>query len=337
MRLFYNILISLAMLFLPAACLVPALAQPSPTAAATTIPATPTRRVYNPHCEEALCDLTKDLTVTPAATQTPTSVMSPPAVTGEGMLYLAPVLVLQPDVPAGLQQQAAALFGGCGGNLACEIPLGAKGSVLNGWETGGSMIGLRAVGLAGEAPDCGSLRASLQQSMQELMGRGLTSFYLSLRGTGCDWTALAVENGFPFVRAEMDSLAGLPERLHPWRAGAGGWQQPNPLGGLVVFPSSIPVNCKSELASSVSPNPPCILDQTDVNVAVWEVEQALAELEESQFNVYILPVYVEQEGDLDLLEGLLEGLHPVLGSGQVRQVHLAEAFDLYIEWEGQGE
>jgi hypothetical protein len=251
---------------------------------------------------------------------------------------MVPVLILQPHVPVDLQQRAANLFGGCGSGLSCEAAPDAVETLRN-LEIHGGMVGLRLEADGDEAPDCGLLAAGLQDCMQLLMQDGLTSFYLSIKGAGCDWAGLALDNGMLFVRAELHSLAELSERLHPWRAGAGGWDSPSSPeaeGELVIFPSSIPVNCKSELASSVK-NPPCVLDQSDVDVTVWEVEQTLAELDDSRFTIYVLPVFVEREGDVDLLEEMLEKLQAALDSGQVRQVHLAELYDLFLAWEGQGE
>ena len=91
------------------------------------------------------------------------------------------------------------------------------------------------------------------------------------------------------------------------------------------------MNCKSELASSVSPNPPCVLDQTDVNVVIWEIEQALAEQKDQVFSTYILTLQVEQEGDLVVLENLLHGLKEMAGAGQVQPLTLEQAYTLFTE------
>ena len=315
-----------------------------------------TRQPPRPFCEEDVCDMIREKTRTASGMGTATVASQPteafcgeelcdqhnlqpqtrvskPARTSppsENALYLVAILDLQGDAA---QRQAVDLFGQYGIPLGLESSSPGEEALLADWGQAHTPVGLRVAGKEQAAVNCASLAADLQERRQVLQRLVLTAGHLAWSGAGCDWSALAQENGFGYGRAELGPLAELAERLHPWRAGAGGWDQPDADGGLVVFPSGIPANCKSELASSVSLNPPCVLDQTDMDVVVWEIEQALSQVQDQAFSTYILTLQVEQEGDLVVLENLLQGLQTLAGTGQVQPLSLEQAYLLFMEQE----
>ena len=151
-----------------------------------------------------------------------------------------------------MERQAVELFEQYGIPLGFESTSPGAADLLAEWGQEDTPVGIMVEGEGQAAVNCAEIAADVQAYRQALESLGMTAGHLAWSGAGCDWSAMAQENGFRYGRAELDPLAELPERLHPWRAGAGGWDQPDPDGGLVVFPSGIPVNCMSEMATESS-------------------------------------------------------------------------------------
>jgi len=340
------------LLLLAASCMPLEHVLPKYTPSPSGDKATATRQPPRPFCEEDVCDMIRDKTRTASAVQTSTATLQPTkAFCGEELcdqqnlqfqtlagkptrtssptdkpLYLVAILDLQGE---SVERQAVELFKQYG--IPLDFESSSPGEVE--WGQEDTPFGIRVEGEGQTVVNCPEKAAGVQERRQALASLGMTAGHLAWSGAGCDWSAMAQENGFSYGRAELHPLAELPERLHPWRAGAGGWDQPDPDGGLVVFPSGIPVNCMSELVT----DPPCVLDQADGNVVIWEIEQALADLEGSRFSLYILSVSLAQEGDLALLEGMLQRLKAFSGAGQVQPLKLEQAYALFLEQQSAGD
>ena len=119
------------------------------------------------------------------------------------------------------------------------IPLGfesaspAAADLLVEWGRADTPLGLLAAGDGQAAANCAEIAEDVQLRRQALESLGMSAGYLAWGDEGCDWSALALENGFSYGRAELDppggtgaaaaSLAGRAGRMGSSRMRMADW------------------------------------------------------------------------------------------------------------------
>lgn len=130
----------------------------------------------------------------------------------------------------------------------------------------------------------------------------------------------------------------LTARIHPWRALDGAhWLTDDAAGRLVILPSSGSVPCLAEEATSDGGLTTCRLDDTDVTMALADLDAAIAAVDASRVNTYYWVWgswdWSSTAVDPRALNRLLSEVGRRVTAGAVRWATAQQMYDAYVAWE----
>jgi len=128
----------------------------------------------------------------------------------------------------------------------------------------------------------------------------------------------------------------LQGRLYPWRLGpSGDWLGHHPDGGLIMFPTSISLDCNDEAAAGLNTFD-CELSKADLDIWFQTLDEALALADPGWFPTFQTTWSMGAPPDHAMLEAWLERVEPYLRDERVVWLSASDLVDEYEAWEGGG-
>jgi hypothetical protein len=230
-------------------------------------------------------------------------------------------------------------------------------NILQEMQARGHGVGVHA-DLGGQRSyDCSAFAGNLRAEKEQLESLGVSVIHVSGTVSHCDWVTASLEAGFAFTSGNVAyGLMSLPvedrpsefrncpspaqchdpypealaERLTPYRADDGlTWTTPIAEGGLVIVPSSGGLACFAENAAVAASRTGCEFTREDIELAIAELDEALALVEAGRVNTYYLSWSLGAALDPVLLEEWLAALQPYAEAGLIEWASLVEMYELY--------